>query len=230
MGGAGNDRLTGGAGNDVLDGGPGNDTADYGGDPGAVTANLATGTATDGTGGSDTLTAIENLDGPLGFDSTLTGEAAANRLFGRGTLSGAGGNDLLGGAGSMLGGDGTDTFRCFGSYEAVVDLSTGLATCPGLAGQSQATLAGIENVTASVGCDEDMGCPIDLTGDAADNTMRIIAGFCNCQATISGGAGNDTLISAGQLLGFFDQLRGGPGNDTLIGNAGPDRLWGGRGV
>jgi Ca2+-binding RTX toxin-like protein len=112
----------------------------------------------------------------------------------------------------------------------MVDLPNGLASCPHGTSQGQATLAGIENVTANISCDEDMGCPIDLTGDATANTLRIVTGFCNCRATISGGAGNDTLISAGQPLGFFDQLRGGPGNDTLIGKAGPDRLWGGRGA
>jgi Ca2+-binding RTX toxin-like protein len=225
VGGSGDDRLIGGPGSDVLDGGPGSDTADYQSDPGAVTANLTTGTATDGTGGSDTLAAIENLDGPFGIDSTLTGDAMANSLFGQGTLSGAGGNDVLQGSGSMLGGDGTDTFRCFGSVEAVVDLSTGLASCAQVA-----TLAGIENVTAGTSCDEDTGCPIDLTGDAGDNVLRVVADFCPCRERLAGGGGDDTLVVGDVGGGFRAELRGGHGKDTLIGRAGPDTLWGGQGA
>src|SRR5262249_33904178 len=56
-----NDFLTGGDGADSIQGGAGTDTVDYSvdGGPGAVNVNLATGTATDSFGKTDTLVSIE---------------------------------------------------------------------------------------------------------------------------------------------------------------------------
>src|SRR6266540_557779 len=78
------DTLTGDAGpnvflplvgNDGIDGSGGTDTVSYEVSPSAVTANLSTGTATGE--GTDTLTAIENLNGsPL--NDNLTGDAGPN--------------------------------------------------------------------------------------------------------------------------------------------------------
>ena len=98
LGGAGDDTLTGGAGNDVLDGGAGSDTVNYAFENTGVTADLSTGTATDGTGNLDTLTGIENLVGSQ-HDDILTGDAGGN------VLSGLTGNDTL------SGGEGDDTYR-----------------------------------------------------------------------------------------------------------------------
>lgn len=86
----GNDWLTGAAGNDTLDGGAGErDEARYLDAATGVTVNLATGTAQDGLGGTDTLLGIEDIRGSA-FDDVLTG------LVGGGSqLFGEGGNDLL---------------------------------------------------------------------------------------------------------------------------------------
>jgi Ca2+-binding RTX toxin-like protein len=46
-----------------------------------VVVNLATGTASDGYGGTDTLSGIENVRGST-FNDTLTGDANANWLEG----------------------------------------------------------------------------------------------------------------------------------------------------
>ena len=92
LGGAGDDTLLGGAGNDTLDGGSGLDWVSYSGISGAVTANLALGTASGD--GSDTLIGIENIYGGKGADS-LTGDASNNVLYG-----GKGNDTLVGGAGS----------------------------------------------------------------------------------------------------------------------------------
>ena len=96
-------RIDGGAGNDALTGGAGRDTADYSGAPGAVTADLATGTVADGSGATDTLAGIENLIGSS-WGGTLIGDANANLLVGSASsqkLHGAGGNDTLQGPGEV---------------------------------------------------------------------------------------------------------------------------------
>jgi Ca2+-binding RTX toxin-like protein len=122
-GGDGNDTLNGGAGNDSLIGGNGNDFAYYYSSTASVTVNLATGTASDGLGGTDTLSQIENIQGSNTAGDNLTGNTGVNVLYGYGgadILTGGGGNDLL-----YLGsdtvkdtvnytsGDGTDTVYNF---------------------------------------------------------------------------------------------------------------------
>jgi Ca2+-binding RTX toxin-like protein len=245
-GGPGNDHVTGGAGNDVLIGGPGDDdleggagadTASFAGATAAVSADLATQTASDGDGGHDTLTSIENLDGPGpgAGTSTLIGDEHANRLSGTGSLSGGGGNDTLVGSGTLDGGAGSDRFLCLGSGdEAVavsVDLSTGTAQgCE----EGTVELVHIENATANRGCDEDVGCQLTITGDDSDNVLRVWQGGfgCICSATLLGRGGSDTLIGGSALNGLGrpdDVLRGGTGNDMIRGLAGVDELAGGPG-
>jgi Ca2+-binding RTX toxin-like protein len=109
---AGGDTLLGGVGDDTLDGGLGTDTASYSASPTAVTASLATNSATGE--GSDTLLGVENLIGSSSAD-TLTGSDAINRLAGGDgddTERGGLGNDTVqgnGGADTLDGGDGDDT-------------------------------------------------------------------------------------------------------------------------
>jgi len=122
-----NDTLTGNAGSnlfwaalgdDAIDGGDGEDWVSYFYAPGAVTVDLAAGTATGE--GSDTLTGIENLFGSR-FDDGLTGDAGPNELragAGDDTIAGGDGDDILvGGEGtdSLDGGNGSDT--CDGETE-----------------------------------------------------------------------------------------------------------------
>jgi Ca2+-binding RTX toxin-like protein len=60
--------------------------------------NLATGTASDGLGGTDTLSQIENIQGSNTASDNLTGNTGVNVLYGYGgadILTGGGGNDLL---------------------------------------------------------------------------------------------------------------------------------------
>ena len=88
------ERFVGQAGNDLIDGATGFDEVSYFLDPGSVTVNLASGTATDGFGDTDTLRNIEGAEGSQ-FDDLLAGNALDNDLFG------LGGFDVLrGGAGS----------------------------------------------------------------------------------------------------------------------------------
>jgi Ca2+-binding RTX toxin-like protein len=108
--GGGHDTLLGGSGDDILRGAADNDTLDGQGgaadlasrfyDSGAVTADLLSGTATDGFGNTDTLLRIENLSGAAGYNSTLLGNNSANVIdgwFGNHVLTGRGGADTLSG-------------------------------------------------------------------------------------------------------------------------------------
>jgi VCBS repeat-containing protein len=196
-GGLGNDTLAGGAGNDLLDGGADADTADYSAETNAISASLASGTGSDGSGGGDIFVSIENLTGGSGAD-TLVGDTGANRLdggLGNDSISGGAGNDIL------IGGGGTDTAVYSASTGAVtVNLLAGTAT-DGFGGSD--TLSGFENVQGGSGNDS-------LTGDNGDNLLAGNDG----NDLLSGGAGNDTL-------------QGGAGNDSLRGGAGTDTLDGG---
>lgn len=200
VGGDGDDTLNGGDGSDSLDGGAGTDAADYSADAGAVTVNLSTGVATDGSGGTDTLTGIENVLGSANGD-VLTGDANSNALSGNSgddTLAGGAGGDLLDG------GAGTDLADYSGDTAAVnVLLVEGTAT-DGSGGID--SLTGIENVLGSDFDDT-------ITGGGLGNAL-------------SGGGGNDTISGEGNN----DTLDGGAGDDRLIGGGGNDLIQGGAGT
>lgn len=106
FGDAGSDLLAGERGDDALNGGAGFDYATFFYSKAGVTVNLAAGTAADGFGGADTLTAIEGVYGSK-FADTIRGDAGINELFGN-----AGDDVLIGGAGKDLtvGNAGADRF------------------------------------------------------------------------------------------------------------------------
>ncbi|HSH90655.1 MAG TPA: calcium-binding protein [Ramlibacter sp.] len=194
--GAGNDTLHGGRGNDSVNGGAGDgDTASFYdlifGATGAI-VDLVAGTASDGTGGTDTLTGIEHVKGGTRADS-LTGNSLENLLDGDSgddTLIGGAGNDTLKpgeGADSVVGGEGFDTADYSNAPDGVtvfLDLGQGVG-----GGFGTDSLSGIEGVQGSVHNDA-------LAGTAGDNAL-------------AGGEGNDWL-------------RGGAGNDSLVGGPGKD--------
>jgi len=125
IGGAGDDTINGGTGDDLLEGGAGDDILNGGGAAGGVdtvtyanaasgvTANLNTGSASDGDGGTDTLQYIENITGSE-YGDTITGNGLDNvlrGLEGNDTISGDWGNDILygdAGADTLSGGNGSD--------------------------------------------------------------------------------------------------------------------------
>lgn len=104
-GGAGDDLLIGGAGTDTLTGGDGIDTVDYSAETAAVTVDLATGSASGASAGTDILSQIENVIA-TGFADAVTGNAGDNLIdagAGDDTVSaGAGDDTVLGGAGNDL--------------------------------------------------------------------------------------------------------------------------------
>ena len=101
----------------AITGGTGIDTLDFGLETTAITANLATGTASGSQVGTITVNTVENVVGGSAGD-TITGDANAN------TLTGGAGNDTL------TGGAGIDTFvytSAFG-FDTITDFTAGAGT------------------------------------------------------------------------------------------------------
>ncbi|MEB3189470.1 MAG: Calx-beta domain-containing protein [Snowella sp.] len=208
-GGDGNDTLNGGAGNDTLIGGNGNDYAYYYSSTASVIVNLATGTASDGLGGTDTLSLIENVQGSNTAGDNLTGDANNNVLYGYGgndTLNSGDGNDtLIGGTGNDLltGGNGNDTVYYYTVTGAVtVNLATGIAN-DGEGGTD--TLSQIENVTGSNTAGD------NLTGNTGVNVLYGYGGA----DILTGGLGNDLLYVGSDTVTDTVNYASGDGVDTV---------------
>ncbi|QDO96735.1 hypothetical protein FNB15_05335 [Ferrovibrio terrae] len=242
-----------------LDGGSGTDTASYYGFnlAGGINVNLLTGVGAHSSSSSynHTLADIENVLGTLGND-TITGNAAANLLFGdfgNDTLNGGDGDDFLrGDSGSDIinGGNGIDTVSFVGETGNIVaSLAAGTAIKYD-AGWAQYTdtLSGIENLIGGDFADT-------LTGDANANSLDggagndVLAGGAGAD-TLAGGNGTDTASyaasaaavtvnlttgaasggdAAGDALTSIENLIGSAFADTLTGGAGANQLSGGGG-
>uniref|UniRef100_UPI0024BDED68 beta strand repeat-containing protein n=1 Tax=Stappia sp. WLB 29 TaxID=2925220 RepID=UPI0024BDED68 len=121
-GGAGDERFILLGGNDTVDGGGGFDTVRFDrSGMGAVTVNLANGTATglfNGNAFSHTLANIEHVRGSRTESDTLTGSNGNDRL------EGLGGNDILDGglgADTLIGGTGDDIYVVSDAGDVVVE-------------------------------------------------------------------------------------------------------------
>jgi Ca2+-binding RTX toxin-like protein len=99
------ESFEGRGGNDTINGNGGTDRVSYSTSPVGVTVNLQAGTASDGFGGTDTFSNIEQVRGSE-FGDTLIGNTGNNDLDAR-----AGNDSLSGGAGEdfLRGGTGNDT-------------------------------------------------------------------------------------------------------------------------
>ncbi|WP_372802853.1 calcium-binding protein [Paracoccus seriniphilus] len=211
-------------GDDRYNGGNGDyDQVSYKDDPAGVTANLATGKATDGWGDTDRLSSIEMLRGSL-FDDQLKGDSGANHI------RGLAGDDVLNG------GRGIDTLRYdrdanYGGTDGVtVNLKKGYAI-DGFGDRD--TLSNFENVRTTESKDTIIGTndANDLRGNGGNDLIKSLGG----KDILEGGAGHDTLISGlghDKLFGGTgkDSLDGGKGEDTLYGGSGDDQIVGGRGA
>jgi Ca2+-binding RTX toxin-like protein len=211
-------------GNDTIDGRGGSDLVDYHASTAGVTVNLATGTASDGHGGTDTLSNIENVRGSRDFNDSITGNALANTLGGQGgndTLDGGAGNDtLLGGDGNdcLLGGAGADTLTGGAGNDT---LDGGTVT--DYVGYSDMNVADYRGATAAV--------TVNLSGITGNGSKG------SGTATGDASVGTDTLINLSQVYGsdYGDSITGsaaltpeyflgGAGNDTINGGAIVDGL------
>ena len=231
-GGRGNDQIIGGrgaddifanAGDDLIAPGPGNDTArgqagfdlvSYENATGAVTVDLAAGTADDGAGGSDALSSIEGvIDSP--FDDTLRGDARSNSFVARG------GDDDIDGRG---GGNRLDYREAPAGI--TVDLATGTAE-DGFGGTDR--ISNVDNILGSDFADV-------IIGNADFNTIEGLAG----DDLIDGRGASDRIdyqrsptrvivnLETGTAFDGFGgtdtvrnvaNVRGSPFDDVIIGTA-----------
>ncbi|MBL6456713.1 hypothetical protein JMJ55_15360, partial [Belnapia sp. T6] len=225
-------QMIGAAGNDSFNGyGNGWNAVSYQLDPTGVSVNLATGSATDGYGGTDSLTAVTNLFGS-DYSDTLIG-AAASETF----SPGLGSDSIDGGAGF----DSLDYAR-FSSGVALVATFTGNAagavakTSNGIAaGTDQFT--NIERIRASGGNDTLIGTTlatgttITLEGDAGNDSidgkgsLRNLVSYSGSSAAVTvdlqAGTASDGFGGTDTLLNVL-RVQGGSGNDAIRGAATDD--------
>ena len=217
----GNDFLIGNGGADIMDGGLGNDFAVYTNSANGVTVDLIAGTATGQ--GTDTLIAIENIDGSMRQDTIRLGNGGE-------FANGNGEDDSIwgrAGADTLFGGDGHD--RLFGESGDDVELSgqdgddflapgTGLGT--GVRG-------GDGNDTVSY-ADANVGMTVYLwDNDAFDSGFNgIVTNLLDSIENAEGSTQADHIEGTDQA----NALRGLGGGDTLKGLGGDDELFGGDGA
>ncbi|MHA7774488.1 beta strand repeat-containing protein [Roseibium sp. M-1] len=213
-----NNSIRGLAGNDFFDGGDGFDEvrydrdANYGGTSG-VTVNLATGTATDGFGDTDTLVSVERVRGSNLAD-TITGNDANNRLLG------LGGNDIIdGGAGNdeLDGGEGNDTIATGSGFDTVIgsigndsiDTTSATDVFVDYSGLSEAISVQVNTTTATVNKGSNGTDTITNIDDidyvngglgflgTANGDSFAINGPSDQWVGVVGGSGDDTITNTG---------------------------------
>jgi VCBS repeat-containing protein len=266
---AGNDIVSGGDGNDTLVGGSGNDTL-YGGDfiggivdtgngidtawytdalaGVTVTVNLINGTATSTAGGdaagigSDTLYDIENIVAG-DFDDTIIGSDVANKLEGgkgNDTLTGGKGNDVLDGGTGKLGSTvDTDTAVFSGNY-ADYTITYAAATKTWTIQDKTAgrdgtdTVTNVERFQFADGY-QFMGAAGDatLTGGAGTDTVTYNTALAAITVDLSNGIatstpGGDAGIGTDTLISI-ENVTGGDFADTITGSSANNTLVGGKG-
>lgn len=232
-GGAGADVIGGWGGNDILDGGLGIDTVEYRTSPGAVTVRLDLGVASDGYGGSDTLTGFENATGSA-FDDLIFGNAGANVIdggAGRDTLLGGLGDDVLtGGSGvanEMYGGGGNDRYVVSAVGDTLIE-NAGEGTDTVETVLSGFTLgANLETLIytgSGAFTGRGNGLANVLIGGAGNDTLTGLGG----NDTINGGLGDDTVVMSGLASDYVITWSGGFAtvSDTTAGRDGVDTLYG----
>ncbi|SEB06782.1 calcium-binding protein [Rubrimonas cliftonensis] len=202
------------AGDDTVIGGGGIDEVDYSrdanyGGPAGVTVNLATGTAVDGWGDTDSLSGVERVRGTDSADR-ITGDGADNRL------RGLGGDDTLdGGAGvdELEGGDGDDSLVAGGAAgNGDRDRLRG--------GAGDDTLVGVgfrAEADYRFGHDDRLGVVADLAAGTATDPFGDVDRLIGI-SRLRGTAGDDTLLGDDRNNG----LRGDDGADLIDGRGGFD--------
>ncbi len=229
-GGNGEDILIGGAGNDTINGGAGIDVVDYSNASSAVTVNIHSSTASDGDGGTDTLSNVENAIGS-DFNDVLVGNNAYDNTIwgglGNDDIQGRNGSDILYGEDGidvLKGGNGDDIL--YGGDDT--DILYGHAGNDTLYGDG-----GDDSLYGHDGNDILYGGTGDdhLKGYADNDTLHGEDGADNLYGDegddiLNGGAGDDLLVGDAD----DDILRGGDGTDNLYGEDGLDTLIGGSGL
>ncbi len=242
-GSVGEQSFTGLAGDDSINGLGGVDLVDYSREVGgnAINVLLASNTAKDTYGNTDTLELIERIKGTPLLD-VITGDAENNEFWGFGAgdnLGGAEGDDTLwGGDGNDLMGGGDDNDELHGD-KGHDTLTGGFGNDKFMGDAGNDVVKGAEGTDTLHGNDGDdkldgqIGDDL-LYGDDGDDTL-IDAEVFDANAYVNGessnslfgGDGDDTLKGAGVLSGEDDNdrlsgigtLKGGAGNDVLTGQS-----------
>ena len=192
------EHFQGMGGNDTIDGAGGDDVVRYDQATGAVNVNLATGTASDGYGTTDTLLNIEGIRGS-NYADTLTGGNAASDDFE--FFMGLAGNDTIDG------GSGYDRADYQMSTSAVNVTLGGLSngTATGDASVGTDTLISIEAVRGSIFADT-------LTGSNAAGIFESFEGR-EGNDTINGMGGTDRVDYNASRAGVTVNLTTGTASD-----------------
>jgi Ca2+-binding RTX toxin-like protein len=242
-----------GGGNDTYNGGAGIDTLDYSAATSTVTVNLSTLSAqnTGTSGGSDTISNIENVIGSAVAANTLTGNAAANRFTGGAgadIVQGINGNDVIfGGAGNdfLLGGqtaslDDASADTLEGGLGSDY-LSGGLGNDILRGGDGDDTLNGTIGATnggffANDGGDDiyDGGDGTDIAIMAYENRAGVVGSTVGIAFDIGSLAGNSDITFNGVSVGSLTSIervtfRGTAVNDVVKGGGTLDSLTGNAG-
>jgi len=202
----------------------------------------------DGQAGNDTLYGAGGADTLLGGagNDSLVGDIGAEEAPGRDSLIGDDGNDtLLGGLenDTLIGGAGDDSIHetTHVSGNDSIDLGEGDDRFLSLSQNDRdIILGGGGNDTVFLNYDQHTGgAGSTIDGGAGDDSLRVAitasqTGRNSADFSLSGGAGNDTLIGfrgRDSLLGGDgdDWVDGGAGNDRILTSAGQDSLAGGAG-
>ena len=233
--------FIGGAGNDSING-SGGARPDYSTSTSAANINLATGTAADGLGGTDTLTNVTAVRGTSFNDTMLGGNNGETFMVANG------GNH------SIDGGTGGNTYRYFGTDDVLVDITLastigGFANKPGGAVDTLKNINGIyagdgnDTLIGSSGNDTLQGAGGNnfLDGRGGDNFVRYdsIVTSISTQGVVvnlqtghvaNPWGGQDFLLNVQNAIGTnqgdyitgtsannatFSTVRGMVGNDTL---------------
>jgi len=218
------------AGNDTIIGSSATDRLDYardssfGGNAGVV-VNLATGTAIDGFGNTDTLSDIDWVIGTSQADS-ITGSAGSNNLRGQ-----AGNDSLYGGDGgdSLYGENGNDTVDG-GAGDDYLFGGAGADSVLGGLGNDyiQGADGANDTLDGGDGSDivaydfEDSDTPVNFTATGGSEQSDGLGGtdtLLNIEEIhIYGGSAGDVLVGDARR----NYLLGNGGNDTLTGGTGND--------
>ena len=207
------------AGNDTINGQDGVDAVNYAldesrGGLGGVDVNLASGTARDGFGSTDTLSFIEQVVG-TNFNDVLVGDGLRN------TLIGGGGDDFIDGGDDvdvLVGGDGNDVIIATENVRGIGDTIR-----PG---------SGINTVTATAVIVPGSGRRDGHDITFSDIQSSVVVDLQGGTASAAGMSTTFTEVNFAQGSGFNDVLNGGEQteiNQVFAGHAGDDIIDGGGG-
>ncbi|MBD3664376.1 calcium-binding protein [Sulfitobacter aestuariivivens] len=169
-----------------------------------------------GTAGDDALVALDNqiLNGLDGNDILSTDD-----LAGAATLDGGLGTDTLTGSGTdilLAGGGGADVLTLETAFDPATEVSS---SANGGDGDDTITATGIGGSVDGGGADDVIsvqGAFETITGGNGDDTIVSDSADFGGGTPVDGGAGNDDItISDNAGTGFSTQINGGDGNDAI---------------